>query len=245
MFNYYAMSRMGPNRTFNEDDVDVFIHEQVLFMIVADGQGSDASGQSAGKIAIDEMKRYLLQEFHAGYESHLEFYFKQSFYIAQRAIEGVRKGNEDRYSGFCAAVTMVAVTMSKEMIFAHVGNTQCMMWRNGELYVVTEPHTVAYDQYKQQKISQAELINHPERRILTQALGVVSNPTYVIQRGILQKDDMLLLVTDGIGDLGLSLIREGIFATDNTQSTAEWLIRTSTERIPYDDGSIAITFLNF
>ena len=245
--NFHAMTDKGEKREYNEDFVDGFIHENVLFLMAADGQGGGGpGGQSAGKAAIYEARALIEREYKRGMEKHLEWILNHAFYVAHRACEGVRKGDPGRYGGFCASMTVVAVMPTREMVFAHIGNTKFLLDREGNLTQVTTDHTVTQSLLEQRKITPSEAVNHPERAILTRGIGVFPDAKPDIKRGMLARGDILLLVSDGITEhLTLPEIARLVAEAGNIKTACEYLIRGANERGGWDNLSAVVSYIDF
>lgn len=244
--NFHAVTHKGDKQEYNEDFVEGFQHEGVLFLLVGDGQGSDKYGQSASHVAINEIRRYMERHFKRGMEAQLETLFRDAFYLAHRVIEGVRKGDVDRYNGFCASVTAVAITPQKRITFAHVGSTKLFLLRDGNFIQMTKDHTVAQELLNQRKITPQDFERHPERGILTKALGIFPEVQVDVFSGAVAREDIIALVSDGITNhLQKEEMKQLILASGNIKTACEYLINGSNERGGLDNLSVATSYISF
>lgn len=242
--NFHGITDKGNQRKYNEDFVDGFIHQNALFLLVGDGQGSDEFGIAASRIAIHEMRNYIEREYKRGMD--LKTLLSSAFYLAHRVIEGVRKGDTGRYNGLSTSLTVVAITEQKQITIAHIGNTKLFLVRGGEFIQMTKDHTVAQGLLEQRKITPQELPTHPERAILTRGLGVFEEANPDITQGMVQTGDILLLVSDGITEhLTQEEIKTLVQQAGNNQLATEYLVQGANERGGWDNLSAIASYINF
>jgi protein phosphatase len=85
-----------------------------------------------------------------------------------------------------------------ELAIAHVGDSRAYLFRDGELKRLTEDHSLVGELVKRGKLTEEQAEEHPQRSIITRALGPeptveVDTWTYPVRAG-----DVLLLCSDGL-----------------------------------------------
>nr|WP_235887974.1 PP2C family serine/threonine-protein phosphatase [Neobacillus paridis] len=240
------MTDKGDKREYNEDFIDGFEHEGVLFLLVADGQGAHKGGQTASAVAGVEIRKYIEEVYKRGMEKDLETVLKRAVYVAHRVVEGVRKGDMGSYHGLCTSLTLVALQQSKKITFVHIGNTKFFLLREGNLIQMTTDHTVTEQLLKVKKITKEEALIHPERAYLTKGIGIFPKAEPDIVSGAVAKEDILILVSDGITEhLAGHEIAELVLKAGNNETACDYLIKGANERGGYDNLSAMISYINF
>ncbi len=185
-----ALSDVGLTRKDNEDNYLVSA-ERGLF-VVADGMGGHVGGQIASGIAIQvidqEIKLPLWQE-------KTPQLLNEALIKANEKI--YKQGQEERFMGMGTTVT-AALFRNNNLYISHIGDSRAYLFREGKLTLLTDDHSLVFEMYQQGSLTLEEARNHPQRNILTRALGTQEIPridkvTYPVQAG-----DLLLLCTDGL-----------------------------------------------
>lgn len=185
-----ALSDVGLIRKDNEDNYLVSA-ERGLF-VVADGMGGHVGGQIASSIAIQiidqEIKLSLLEE-------NTPELLNKALIKANEKI--YKQGQEEEFFGMGTTVT-AALFRNDDLYISHIGDSRAYLYREGKLTLLTDDHSLVYEMYQQGSLTLEEARNHPQRNILTRALGTQDIPgidkiAYSVQAG-----DILLLCTDGL-----------------------------------------------
>lgn len=241
-FEYHAHTNMGLKQDFNEDFIDVFDVQGFLFVIIADGQGSHLGSITPSQLACSEIKMYLENEWTPG--ENIERAIERAFYIAHRTCEGVRKGGNGRYDGYCTSLTLFCVNVQRQMTFAHVGNTELFMIRDGQMTKLSKDDTIAQEKVDNKVIDPSEYRKDAERKVLTKAIGVARDGKPSIVSGQANRGDKVLMITDGISDhLTYEEIQKFVNLNDTTDLTTRNLVDASNERGGFDNISAAMVWL--
>jgi protein phosphatase len=159
--------------------------------------GGERAGREASEIAIDE----VIERFSEGYSDDLEDEEIRKLLISSiSAANSViyTKARFD-YKNFGMGTTCVAAFVNKSSAYiANVGDSRCYVITEEGLCQITTDHNVAALLYEQGKISEDELVNHPQKNMLLRAVGV--DKTVQVDTFILDYDDKisLLLCSDGL-----------------------------------------------
>ncbi|WP_084650762.1 Stp1/IreP family PP2C-type Ser/Thr phosphatase [Runella zeae] len=197
-----VVSDVGCVRTNNEDaarfirPADLGIRANKGFLaIVADGMGGHAAGEIASQLAVETIaKTYYSRE-----ESVEESLFL-AFTKANRSIwQAASRNSQQRGMGTtCTAL----VVCDQSLYMAHVGDSRLYIFKNGQILQLSTDHTYVQMLVSQGVITPLEAEKHPERNVLTRAMGThnkveidVETLTYK-----LENDDRVLLCTDGLYD---------------------------------------------
>jgi serine/threonine protein phosphatase PrpC len=178
-----AASDVGLVREGNEDS---YLTLAPLFA-VADGMGGHRGGEVASQLAVETLQR----TFREG-QGELPDQIQE----ANRAV--FERSVTDRQVAGMGTTLTVALLEDDRIRLAHVGDSRAYLLRSGELSLLTEDHTLVHRMVQEGEISEEEAETHPQRSVLTRALGVdiaveVDDETLVVQPG-----DRLMLCTDGL-----------------------------------------------
>ena len=192
-------TEVGRVREHNEDSLKWFdplekkpaSQEKGWLFVVADGMGGYAAGEVASKIAVDVLAQYY-ETVHPPILNILEEAIREAnLQIFQRSRLGSEVG---------MGTTIVCAAIAKEGLYlAHVGDSRAYLQRHQQLIPLTRDHTLVNDLLETGVITQEEARTHPQRHVLSRALGKKQEVQPELCGPLsLDENDMLLLCTDGI-----------------------------------------------
>lgn len=194
---YTELTDIGLKRDENQDMVKCEYFGESILAVVCDGMGGERAGREASLIAIEE----FFQRFKEGYDVLLDDEEIRKLLIASiSAANSViyTKARFD-YKNFGMGTTCVAAFVNERAAYiANVGDSRAYAITNTGLCQITEDHNMAALLYEQGKITEEELVNHPQKNMLIRAVGV--EKTVLIDTFILDYEDTisLLLCSDGL-----------------------------------------------
>jgi serine/threonine protein phosphatase PrpC len=228
-----VQSDIGCLRQNNEDsfgywepeDDQQFLRKGRL-AVVADGMGGYEGGQEASRLAVetlvevyrnfggDDPQAALVEALQAAHEQIREYSF------AHPELRGM--------GTTCTAAAIV----QDALYYVHVGDTRLYLIRDGQITRVTRDHSYVGRLVESGMITPEEAENHPQRNILTAALG--TNPDLIMdspgQPEPLRPDDVLLICSDGLwGQVRDSEILEAV-ENKSAEQTGRKLIELARER---------------
>jgi serine/threonine protein phosphatase PrpC len=218
-----AMTDIGRMRKNNEDR---FLSAGRL-AAVADGMGGHRAGEVASAIAMEE----LASLEHAGpwpKPAEATEALRSVFLRANRRIREMA-AKDKALDGM--GTTMVALLEDGDSVYlANVGDSRAYLLRNGELTQVTVDHTLVQELIDEGRLRPEEAERHPQRSIITRALGVEADVEVDLFTYKLQAGDRLLLCTDGLsGVVGEAHIRNVLLRVADPQDAAERLVAMANE----------------
>src|ERR1700675_4760238 len=155
----YAGTDTGRQRRANEDSL---LARSPLF-VVADGMGGAQAGEVASRIAVES--------FDAAFDDNgsLEESLAMRALAANARIYELAQSDPDR-AGMGTTLTAVYVG-EHEVAIAHVGDSRAYCLREGELQRLTDDHSLVDELIRQGRLTPEEAEDHPQRSIITRALG--------------------------------------------------------------------------
>ena len=208
MNNIVGLSKIGLVRKQNEDRF--FISDNIC--AVTDCMGGYRGGEIASTYAVDEIKEYLQSISTIDELSLVDAILHANTRIVNRVAR------EERLSGMGTTAVVVAKVDDK-LLWASVGDSRLYIFRNDELTQITTDHSMVQQLLEAGEITKEEMFKHPQRNLLTRAVGVeedlqVDSGTLSVKSG-----DRILLCTDGLsGYISDERIRQVLHdIEDNTE----------------------------
>jgi protein phosphatase len=200
---FATLTDVGCQRERNEDSSaywqpdssDDLAHKGRL-AVVADGMGGYEGGQEASQIAVQTMRETFAN--HAGTPQGLLVNGMKT------AHERIREHARLHPKLFGMGTTCTAVAVARGYLhFAHVGDSRLYLVRAGKISRLTRDHSYVARLIESGLITPTDAEAHPQRHILTAALGVGDDPIAdtPLQPVPLAQGDILLLCTDGLWGL--------------------------------------------
>lgn len=199
-----GLSDIGCQRENNEDqfaywepDADEEFARKGRLAIVADGMGGHEGGQEASRIAVETIQEVFAETPDSDAQSLLAI----GFQIAHERILEYAAGHPELH-GMGTTATAIAL-LGNQLYYAHVGDSRLYLVRGTHISRLTHDHSYVGRLVESGVISAAEAEIHPQRHILTAALGAGAElwPEIPPQAVELQEGDVLILCTDGLWSL--------------------------------------------
>lgn len=192
-------SEIGLVRTANQD---AFITIDPLGLwAVADGMGGYVGGEVAAQLAIASIKaqtKLSADTLRQGQTTSSQF-LTDLITQAHRAIIG-RAQLEPRLKGMGTTLVILLIHSSEtsEAHVAHLGDSRAYRFRSGMLTPLTRDHTLIEKYLALGILTEKTARTHPERHVLTQALGMSAPMRPSLSSSPIEKEDLLMLCTDGL-----------------------------------------------
>jgi PPM family protein phosphatase len=217
-----GMSDLGCQRENNEDryaywesDSDAEFERKGRLAIVADGMGGHEGGQEASRIAVEVIERVYTQHTDGDPQLRLLVGFREAHQqIVQYATE------HPEFRGMGTTATAIALVANR-LYYAHIGDSRLYRVRGQQINRLTRDHSYVGRLFENGVITAEEAESHPQRHILTAALGTgpeftPDSPEHPIA---LETGDNLVLCTDGLwGPLTDHEVQQAV--TENPPSEA-------------------------
>jgi len=177
----------GRQRSANEDSL--FTRGQVF--VVADGMGGAQAGEVASKAAAESFDRELPQE-------PPERVLEETIESANRAIHE-RARRDPELAGMGTTTTAMIVDLeAEEVAIGHVGDSRAYRYRAGRLERLTRDHSLVEEMRRKGQLTDAQAEDHPQRSIITRALGPEPEVKVDVQTVPAQAGDVFLICSDGL-----------------------------------------------
>ena len=177
----------GRQRNANED---AYFARPPVF-VVADGMGGAKAGEVASQAAAGAFDRRLP-------EGPLEGALRETIEIANREIHELARKDPSR-SGMGTTLTAAIVDAeSEEVVVGHVGDSRAYRLREGRLEQLTRDHSLVEEMRRKGQLTDEQASDHPQRSIITRALGPEPQVEVDVQTVPGRPDDVFLICSDGL-----------------------------------------------
>jgi protein phosphatase len=180
-------SDTGRQRTANEDS---FFAGGALFA-VADGMGGAQAGEVASRIAAE-----LFETAERRPDEPAEAFLRRIIQEANGRIHALAQHDSTR-SGMGTTLTALLVD-GDDVVIGHVGDSRAYVLRDGELRMLTSDHSLVEELRRQGRISDEQAADHPQRSIITRALGPEAEVDVDTFSFSARPGDVFLLCSDGL-----------------------------------------------
>jgi len=192
---FIARSDTGKIRKENEDSFYIpNIDDEIKLFLVADGIGGQNHGKFASMMTIEEIIKFFIKNYDQ---------YKNSTSILMEAIKYSNSSVLDlassRQEFHGMGTTLVAALINNDELFlSNAGDSRCYIIRKGIISQLTVDNSYVQYLLEQGAISTEEAHNHPQRNLITKAIGLEKNIDIEIDCIKLYPEDILLLCTDGL-----------------------------------------------
>lgn len=238
MIKTFSVTNIGKKRKLNQDYVytseEPVGHLPNLF-IVADGMGGHNAGDYASKLAVETM----VEEIAASEEQAPEAVLRMAVEKANAMVNGsAKKAPELEGMG----TTVVAASCDgRSLSVANVGDSRLYVVGGHEIRQITRDHSWVEDMVRSGGMGREEARNHPDKNIITRAVGAEDSVKTDFFSVTLREGDMILMCTDGLTNmLSDEEIRMILNGARDIVERAEELVRRANENGGRDNISVIL-----
>ena len=194
-----GITDVGLQRHENQDTfaVERGAADGQLIAVVCDGMGGENCGQIASSLAV----RAFLDELHAVLRADMttEQLREAVSFCVSKANAAVKRHAQEHTECHGMGTTLVsAVAGEQGTIVCNVGDSRAYLLRSGGITRITHDHSVVQTLVENGNITAEEARTHPNRNLITRALGPDENTLCDAFEVSFTKGDKILLCTDGL-----------------------------------------------
>jgi len=180
-------SDTGRQRSANEDSF--FVRAPIF--VVADGMGGAQAGEVASKAAADAFDVDLP-------DGPPEQVLRETIVAANRRIHELARADPSR-AGMGTTLTAAILSAEREEVaIGHVGDSRAYRLRGGRLEQLTRDHSLVEEMRRKGQLTDAQAQDHPQRSIITRALGPEPEVEPDVQTVPAAPGDVFLICSDGL-----------------------------------------------
>ena len=202
-----AKTDVGMKREHNEDSF--LVNEDLGLFAVCDGMGGHAGGETASRLAVQTLERELLSA-----RLRPEDPFKKEAPLPESPLAGVLR---EAVEGACAAVfrtsratpelagmgtTCISLLIKDGQAFiGHVGDSRAYLVRDGEVWQLSEDHSLVNEQVRAGLLSEEEARHSRLKNIITRSVGFEEDVLVDVMGVETRAGDKFVLCSDGLSNL--------------------------------------------
>jgi protein phosphatase len=180
-------SDTGRQRNANEDSF--FVRAPIF--VVADGMGGAQAGEVASKAAADAFDVDLP-------EGPPERVLRETILAANRTIHELARADPSRAGMGTTLTAAIVDAAGEEVAIGHVGDSRAYRLRAGKLEQLTRDHSLVEEMRRKGQLTDAQAQDHPQRSIITRALGPEPEVEPDLQTVAAAPGDVFLICSDGL-----------------------------------------------
>ncbi len=194
----FSKSDIGLVRTSNQDDCRFGVFStSCAWAVVCDGMGGANGGNVASALAVDVISEQIQQL----YDEKLS---KEQ--LATLLTDIVQRANTQVFDKAISDPSLDGMGTTCEFVLVkdrtvhvvHVGDSRTYAIRGGKIKQLTEDHSVVQEMVRRGEITPEEAANHPNKNIITRALGIRPEVCIDYIEANFTYGDVLLICTDGL-----------------------------------------------
>jgi protein phosphatase len=181
---------VGRVRQINEDRF--LIRDDLGLYAVADGVGGHQAGEVASQTSMETLEGSFLEPTTEGLVEAIKAANEAVWQLAQSAAEKRGMGTT------LTALALVREDDEEHLAVANVGDSRVYLFQRGDLVQVSEDHSLVGELEREGRLTRAEALVHPQRSIITRALGMEPEIEVDTWQLLPYQGDRLLLCSDGL-----------------------------------------------
>jgi len=240
----HSKTDVGKIRDHNEDSFLATIGngnvKGDILLMVADGMG----GHAAGEIASGMATKHIGEKFKDGTifkgQKDIGESLKNLVEAVNKAVWDAGRGNDKQGMG---TTCTVAVIRQETLFYAHVGDSRAYILRNDQLTQVTKDHSWVAEAVERGEISEEEARLHPQRNVITRAVGLDANVSIDVGFEKLHKGDLVLLCSDGLNSMISDIEIKRLLLTSEPRQICEKLIDRANSAGGRDNTTVVVAVM--
>ena len=242
----HGETETGRVRDHNEDSILRLGGEQSppgvdALLVVADGMGGHAAGEVASKLTVEHIEQHFTS---GAFASTTADEFEEALRTLLQNVNQVvhTAGQDTDKRGMGTTCTLVAIK-DDHLYYAHVGDSRAYLLKGGELDQVTDDHSWVEDMVRAGSLSKEEARTHPNRNVITRAIGL--DVSVVVDTGVcaLRDGDLIMLCSDGLNSMISDEEIHTVLEKSSFKNVCTNLITAANEAGGHDNTSIAVAYL--
>lgn len=188
-----SATSVGKIRALNEDSffVSQIGSSDLTLAVVADGMGGHNAGEVASAETVNTLKRLIVES-----DTPVKKLLLDSIECANNSVYKMSKATPSLH-GMGTTVTACIISGDK-VTAAQVGDSRLYLVRNEKITQITKDHSLVEMLVDSGEITKEAAKHHPQKNVITRAIGTESSVETDIYEFFIKKDDILLLCSDGL-----------------------------------------------
>ena len=191
---------VGRVRQENQDDYRAGeLPGGAVWALVCDGMGGAKGGREASQGACNVIENFFQEQYAQCGAGQEEPFLKKALLYANRFVFQ-KAAHEEALAGM-GTTAVCALVRGGNAFICHAGDSRAYLVRDGKLTQLTHDHSYVQELVDCGTITAEEAEHHPQKNIITRALGVDYRLEPEFTAAKLKREDRLLLCTDGLTNM--------------------------------------------
>lgn len=236
-----ALTNQGLERSRNEDSCFAASNGENALLVVADGMGGHRAGNVASELVIKEAENAWLELGKCSAEKGTDIRKIIEDFIREANRLIIEEADQNPNQKGMGTTVTAAFLCGQNLTVGHVGDSRAYLISGEKITLITRDHSLPEQLIESGQITKEEARCHPQRHILTRALGISAKLTVDVIDEQVEQGSAVLLCTDGL----TNMVRdEEILAMVNQykdpQQIAEALIKQANQCGGVDNITVVI-----
>ena len=219
---------VGSVRSENQDDYRAGeLNSDAAWGLVCDGMGGARGGREASMSACDVIEHSFHEQYAQCLPGDEEKFLKRALTGANRFV--FQKASREEELAGMGTTAVCALVRGGNAFICHAGDSRAYLVRDGKLTQLTHDHSYVQELVDCGTITVEEAEHHPQKNIITRALGVDYRLEPEFATAQLHSGDILLLCSDGLTNAVPREQLEQLLRTGKFYDLPDLLIRTANE----------------
>lgn len=191
---------VGISRSNNEDYFHVGeFSDGTVWAVVCDGMGGTNGGNIASESAVKMITDKFDRSYHVGMnDNSIRNLILTSIEAANITV--FSKALKDSSLAGMGTTVVIAIVRDNTLYFASVGDSRLYIINNNSINQMTTDHSIVQMMIDSGEITPQEAKDHPQKNVITRALGVAERVKVDYYQEDISSDDVILLCTDGLSN---------------------------------------------
>ena len=175
------------------------LSDDSYFMILCDGMGGVSSGGEASFITVNYLEQLIKERLVGLEKEEIEDFILDAVRRSNTLVYSISKEMEQAYS--MGTTIVVAIIRDNDVYIVHAGDSRAYHIVEDDIVQITTDHSVVQELLSSGKITEYQARNHPNRNIITSALGIEPELKLDFNTLKLYVNEYILICSDGLSNM--------------------------------------------
>lgn len=196
----YSKSDIGLKRNSNQDYcTSGTFSDGSVWAVVCDGMGGANGGCTASRVAVETISSELDNKYRADMNSdEIKTVLNDAVQRANKTVYDIAANDESLYG--MGTTVVCCVVKDEQAYIVHAGDSRAYLYNGNTLVQLTTDHSMVQEMVAVGQITPEEARNHPNRNIITRALGIEPELRIDYTTVGFKEDSVLIICTDGLSN---------------------------------------------
>ncbi|MBO5071099.1 MAG: Stp1/IreP family PP2C-type Ser/Thr phosphatase [Roseburia sp.] len=194
----FSMTHAGIRRETNQDYMytsETAVGSLPNLFLVADGMGGHAAGDYASRFTVEKIVEYIRTSRTMGPVALM----KEAIGEANRRL--LKEASEDLGKAGMGTTIVAATVEGNKLYTANVGDSRLYVLNQEGITQITRDHSLVEEMVRLGEMDKSEAKDHPDKNIITRAIGVTPEVSVDFFETILEPEDIVLMCSDGLSNM--------------------------------------------